>query len=128
MVAKDVRVRSASGLIFREHVVHYLPAVLLAQVHEVERDPDLAGNHLGHETVFLPFAVTVEGRAGIVPVLHEHGEHIIALPLQQKGGHAGIHSTGKSDAHFHNTGKVSQMMGFVQFLLTLAPNTETKDA
>ena len=82
-VAQDIGIRSPAGRILIEHVIHHSLAVLLRQVHEIERDADLPGNEFGDEAVLLPLTVPVEGGIGIVPVLHEHGEDIIALLLEQ---------------------------------------------
>ena len=100
-VAEYVRIRRASLGIFVEHVVDHALAVLLAQVHEIEGDTDLAGDQFGDEPVFFPFAVAVQGGIGVVPVLHEHGKDIIALLLEQPGRYTGVHASGKSDANLH---------------------------
>ncbi len=83
-VAQHVRVGGAAGGIFIEHVIHHALAVLLGKIHEVERNPDLPRYHLRHETVLFPFAVTVQRRVRVMPVLHEHREHVVPLPLQKK--------------------------------------------
>ncbi len=100
-VAQHVRVGSAPFGVLVEHVVHHPLAVFLAQVHKIERDPYLAGNQLRHIAVFLPFAVAMQCAFHVVPVLHEHGKHIIALPLEQQGRHAGVNASGKSYAYLH---------------------------
>ena len=92
-VTEDVRVRSTSGGILIEHVVDDPLAVLFGQVHKIERDAYLPGDYLGHKAVFFPFAIPMKGSVSIVPVLHEHGEDIIALPLQKQGGDTGINSS-----------------------------------
>ena len=99
-VAQDVRVRGAALGVLVEHIVHDPLAVLLGQVHEIERDADLAGDELRHEAVLLPLAVAVEGGVGLVPVLHEHGEDVVALLLQEEGGDGGVHAAGQADADF----------------------------
>ena len=103
-VAEDVRVGRAALGVFVEHIVHDALAVLLAQVDEIEGDTDLAGHHLGHEAVFLPLAVAVQGPLRVVPVLHEHGKHVVALLLEQPGSHAGVHASGKSYTNLHLDG------------------------
>ena len=80
-VAKHVRIRGASCGIFIEHVVHNPLAIFLGKIYEIEGDSDLAGNQLGHESVLLPLAVAMKCGIRIVPVLHEHSEHVVALPL-----------------------------------------------
>ena len=99
-VAEDVRVGGAALGILVEHIVDNPLAVLLGQVHEVEGNADLAGDELGDEAVLFPFAVPVEGGVGLVPVLHEHGEDVVALLLEEEGRHGGIHASGKADANF----------------------------
>ena len=92
-VAQDVRVGRAALGILVEHIVHDTLAVLLGKVHEVEGDANLARHHLRHELVLLPFAVSVKGALRVVPVLHEHSKYVIALPLEQQGGNAGVHAS-----------------------------------
>ena len=99
-VAQYVRVRSAALGVLVEHVIDNALAVFLGEVHEIERNADLACDEFGHEAVLLPFAVPVEGGIGLVPVLHEHGEDVVALLLQEEGRHGGIHAAGKADADF----------------------------
>ena len=70
-VAEDVRIRRASFLIFVKHVVYDPLSVFLAEVHKVERDAHLAGNHLGNKTVLFPLAVSMKSCRRIMPVLHE---------------------------------------------------------
>ena len=89
-VAQHIRVGSPSGRIFRKHIVHHLLAVFLAQIHKIERYSNLAGHHLRHKAVLFPFALSVQGGGGIVPVLHKQSEHIISLPLEQQGSHTGV--------------------------------------
>ena len=100
-VTEDVWIRRAAARVLVKHVVHDALAVFLAQVHEVEGDADLARDHLGHEPVLLPLAVSVQRTLGVMPVLHEHGKDIVALPLEQQGGYAGVHSAREADADFH---------------------------
>ena len=85
-VAQDIRVGGSASGVFIEHIVHHPLSVLLAQVNEIERDADFPRDHFGHEPVLLPFAVTVQCALRVVPVLHEHGEHVMAGPLQEQGG------------------------------------------
>ena len=85
-VAQHVRIRGAAGGIFIEHIVHHSLAVLFGKVDEIERNPDLSRYHLRHEAVLLPLAVAMKRRVRVMPILHEHREHIIALPLQQQSG------------------------------------------
>ena len=99
-VAEDVRVGRAAFGVFVEHIVDDPLAVFLGQVHEVEGNADLPGDELGDEAVFLPFAVSVEGGVGLVPVLHEHGKDVVALLLEEEGSHGGVHAAGKADADF----------------------------
>ena len=40
------------------------------------------------------------GGVGFVPVLHEHGEDVVALLLQEEGGDGGVHAAGQADADF----------------------------
>ena len=50
-----------------------------------------------------------------MPILHEHGKHIIALLFKQQSGHTGIYSSGQTDTYLHNLrfyywkGKYSQI-------------------
>ena len=67
----------------------------------MERDANLLGHHLGHQTILLPLAVTVQRALGVMPVLHEHGKHVIPLLLKQQSRYAGVHSTRQAYAHFH---------------------------
>ena len=89
-VAEHVGVGGAAAGVFVEQVVDHAPPVLLAEVHEVEGYAYLPRHELGHVPVFLPLAVAVERAFGVVPVLHEHGKHVVALPLEQECGHAGV--------------------------------------
>ena len=122
-VAEHIRIGSPAGRIFIEHVVYDPLAILLRKVYEVERDTYLPGNHLGHETVFLPFAVPVECGIRIVPVLHEHGEDIVALLLEKQGGDAGVDSSGKTYANLHNSRKFTHSLKLVQFFANFENTT-----
>ena len=93
-IAEDIGIGRAAAGIFIEHVIHHAGPVLLAQVHEIERNADFAGHHLGHEAVFFPLAVTMQGPFRIVPVLHEHGKNIVALLLKQQSRDGRIHTSG----------------------------------
>jgi hypothetical protein len=93
-IAEDIGIGRAAAGIFIEHVIHHAGPVLLAQVHEIERNADFAGHHLGHEAVFFPLAVTVQGPFRVVPVLHEHGKNIVALLLKQQSRDGRIHTSG----------------------------------
>ena len=101
-VAEHIRVWGASGFIFAEHIVHHPLSVLVAEVNEIEGYAYFSRHHLRDEAVFLPFAVSVKGACGVVPVLHEQGEYIVSGPLQKQGCDAGIDSSGESNADFHN--------------------------
>jgi hypothetical protein len=92
-VTEDVRIGCSSGGILIEHVVDHPLAVLFGEVHEIKWDTDLPGDYLSHKPVFLPLAIPMEGRVGVMPVLHEHSEDVIALPLQKQGGDTGINSS-----------------------------------
>ena len=105
-VAEHVRVGGAAPRVFVEHIVHHALPVLLAQVDEIEGDTDLSRDHFRHEALLFPFAVAVQGALGVVPVLHEHREHVVPLPLEQQGGYAGVHASGKSHANFHSRAKI----------------------
>ena len=85
-VAQNVWVGGAAGGIFIEHVINDALAVLLGKIDKVEWNADFPRDHLRHEAVLLPFAVTVKRCVRIVPILHEHREHIVPLPLQQQSG------------------------------------------
>ena len=87
-VAHHIRIRGAPLGIFVKHVVHNFFLVYLAKVNEVERYSYLPGYEFGHETVFFPFAVSVQRASRVVPVLHEQAEYIISRFFQQQGGHA----------------------------------------
>ena len=91
-IAEDIRIRRPAFRIFIEHIIHHALPVFIAQVNEIERDTDFPGYHFRDETVFLPFAVAVQCTFGVVPILHEHGEYVIALTLQKKRRHAGVHA------------------------------------
>ena len=81
-VTEHIRIRRTALFILAEHIVHHALTVLCAQVHEIKRDAYLSSHHLRHELVLLPLAVAVKGAFRIVPILHKHREHIIALLLQ----------------------------------------------
>ena len=100
-VAEHVRIRGAALLILIEHIVHHPLAVLLAQVHKIKRYAHLARNHLCHKPVLLPLTVTMERGRGIMPVLHEKTEHIIALLLQKKSCNTRIHTARKANTHLY---------------------------
>jgi hypothetical protein len=100
-IAKHVRIGSAALRILVEHIVDHPLAVLLAQVHEIERNTYLAGHHFGYELVFFPFAVPMEGGIGIMPVLHEHRENIVTLLFEKQSGDTGVDTSGKTYADFH---------------------------
>ena len=97
-VAEDVRIGRPPAGVFVEHVVHDPLPIRPGQVHEIERNADLAGHQLSDEPVLLPLAVAVERRVGVVPVLHEHGEDVVPLLLEEQGGHGGVHSPAETDA------------------------------
>ena len=92
-VAQDIGVRGPSLPVFSEHIVHYPLPVFLAQIDKIKRDTDLTGNHFSNKPVLFPFTVSMKRGRGIMPVLHEEGENVIALPLEQKSGNAGINSS-----------------------------------
>ena len=93
-VAEHVGVGCAAPGIFIEHIVHHPLAVFAGQIDKVEGDTYLAGHKFGHELVFFPFAVAVQGAFGIVPVLHEHPKNIVALCFKQQGCNAGVNASG----------------------------------
>ena len=105
-IAKHIRIRSAAARILVEHIIHHALAVLLAKIHEIEWNAQLAGRHLRHELILLPLAVPVERRIRIMPILHEHREHVVALTLQQQRRNPGVHSARKSHADLHNPAKI----------------------
>ena len=76
-------------------------SVLRAEVYKIERNTYLTGNKLYDEAVLLPLAVTVESCGGVVPVLHEKGEDIVALLLEHKRRNAGVNSSGKTDTNLY---------------------------
>ena len=92
-VAEDIRVRSAALLIFVEHVVHDSLSIFLAQVYKIKRYTYLSGDKLCDKSVLLPFAVTVQCRRSIVPVLHEKCKDIIALLLEYKSCNTRVNTT-----------------------------------
>ena len=101
-VAEHVWIRGTAGRIFIEHIVHHTLAVLLGEVYEVEGNSDLARYQFCYEAVLFPFAISMKGGVGVVPVLHEHGKDIVALLLQEQGGYAGVNSSGQSYAYLHD--------------------------
>ena len=122
-VAQNIRIGSAAGRVFIEHVVDDPLAIFLREVYEVEGDTDLARNHFCHEAVFLPFAVPVKCGIRIVPVLHEHGKDIVALLLEKQGGDAGVNSSGKTYANLHNSRKFTHSLKLVQFFANFENTT-----
>ena len=114
-VAEDVGIGGPPGGIFGEHLVHDALAVGFGKVHEIEGNADLARNQFRHETVFLPLAVAVQSRVGVMPVLHEHGEYVVPLLLEQQGRDAGIDASGKSYANFHGDAKIGICRDFRNF-------------
>ncbi len=80
-VAENVRIRRASLFVFAEHIIHHPLAVLLAQVHEIEGYAYLSRHQFSHEPVLFPLAVSVQRAFRVVPILHKHREHVIALLL-----------------------------------------------
>ena len=92
-VAQDIRIGGPTLLILREHVIHHAAAVLITKVNKMERNAYLLGNHLGHQTVLLPLAVSVQRALGVMPVLHEHGKNVTALLLEQQGRYAGVNAS-----------------------------------
>ena len=80
-VAQHVRIGGAAFGVFVKHIVHHPLAVLCGQIHVIERNANLAGNHLCYKAVLFPLAVTVKGNVCIVPVLHEHGKDVVPLLL-----------------------------------------------
>ena len=111
-VAEHVRVRSPAAGIFIEHVVHDPLPVFLREIDEIEGNADFPGHHLGHEAVFLPLAVAVEGRVGFMPVLHEHGEDVVALLFEEQRRDARVHPAGQPDTDLFPL----PVFHFVQFL------------
>ena len=98
-VAEHVRIgRTAPGVLVK-HIVHHPLTVLGGQVHVIEGNAYLAGHHLGHKAVFLPFAVPVQGNVGVVPVLHEHRKDVVALLFEQISCHRRVHAAGQTDAY-----------------------------
>ena len=102
-VAQDVRIGRAALGVLVKHVVYHALAVLLGQIGKIEGDANFAGHHFGHKAVFFPLAVSVEGAVGVVPVLHEHGKHVIAFLLQQVGRYRRVHPAGKPHANLDFT-------------------------
>ena len=122
-VAEHIGIRGPAGRILIEHVVDDPLAIFLRKVYEVEGDTDLARNHFCHEAVFLPFAVPVKCGIRIVPVLHKHGEDIVALLLEKQGDDAGVDSSGKTYANLHNSRKFTHSLKLVQFFANFENTT-----
>ena len=83
-VTQHVRIGRATFRILVEHIVHDPFPIDLTQIHKIERNPDFSRHHLRNKAVLLPLAFAVQGRRGIVPVLHEQPEDVISLSFQQK--------------------------------------------
>ena len=121
-VAEHVRVgRTPLGILI-EHIIHDLGAVFPAQVHKVERNAYLAGNHLSDEAVLFPLAVAVKRAFGVVPVLHKHRKHVITLPFEQQRSHAGVHASRKSYTDFHRPAPFSASSAAATAVATFMPS------
>ena len=92
-VAQDIRIRSASFLIFIEHVVDHPLPIFLAQVYKIKRDAYLSRDKFSDKAILLPLAVSMQGSRCIMPVLHEKCKYIIALLLEHKSSDTGIDTT-----------------------------------
>ena len=86
-IAEHIRVRSPALGILVEHVIDHALTIFITQVNEIERDTDFPRDHLGHEPVFFPLAVSMQSTLRIMPVLHEHGKYVITLLLQKQSSH-----------------------------------------
>ena len=100
-VAEHVGIGSPALGILVEHIIDDALAVLLAEIHEVEGYANLAGDDFSHVLVLLPLAVAVQGSVGIVPVLHKHSEHVVALLFEQQSGNAGVNASRKAYTNLH---------------------------
>ena len=100
-VAKHIRIRCTAFFILVKHIIHHPLTILLAEVDKIERYTYFTGNKFSHETVLLPLAITMKSCRSIMPVLHEKGEHVVSLLLEQKSCNARINSTGKADTHLY---------------------------
>ena len=102
-VAQHIRVGGPPFCVLVEHIVHHPFAVLFAQVHKIEGYAYFARYHLGYEAVLLPLAVSVQSAFGVVPILHKHRKHIIALLFEKQSGHTGVHTSRQSYANLHKS-------------------------
>ena len=93
-VAEHVGIGCTAAGVLVEHIVHHSLPVFAGKIHEVEGDTNLAGHQFGHELVFFPLAVAVQGALGVVPVLHKHPKNIVALCFEQQGRDAGVNASG----------------------------------
>ena len=100
-VAEDVRIWGAAFLIFVKHVVYDPLPVFFAEIHEIERNAHLAGNHFGNKTVLFPLAVSVKSCRCVMPVLHEECEDVVSLLLENPCRNAGVDTAGKPDTNLY---------------------------
>ena len=98
-VAQHVGVGRAAALVLGEHILHHPAAVVLREVHHVQRDVEPPGHQLGEEAVVVPRAVALERARRVVPVDHEEAHHLVPLLLKQVGGHRRVDAARKSDYH-----------------------------
>ena len=95
-VAQHVRIGRAPPRVLGEHVVDDPPPILVAQVDHMKRDVEPLGHQFGEQVVIVPRAVALQRAGRILPVPHEQAHHVVALLLEQIGGHARIDASGEA--------------------------------
>lgn len=98
-VAHNIRVRSASALVFLKEIGEHFIVILLFKVHCVIWNPDLIADPGYVLGIF--FCCTMPEFVCVIPVFHEDADDIVSLLLQQQRGNRGIDPAGHPD---YNTG------------------------
>src|SRR5690606_1431776 len=78
-IAKHIRIRRATTLIFSKHVIDNPLLVLLAEVDCLKRYAQVLGNNHGVIAVIQPWTFLADGYGVIMPVFHEHTDYLITL-------------------------------------------------
>ena len=103
-IAQHVRVGRAALFVFLQEVAEHPVHVLFGEVHRVIGDVQLFAHGAGVGPVALAGAHAA--LVLLLPVLHEHADHLVTGPLHHQRRHGAVHAAGHADHHAHTIASI----------------------